>query len=120
MSVRKSSEIKSIKGNEGTEIKQIFHPHNTLSGIRYSLAQFTLVKGKKSLKHKLKSSEIYYILEGRALLNIDKEAFEIKKDDSVYVPPMSEQFIENIGSSELRFLWIVEPPWNAENEIIVE
>ena len=42
MSLRKNSEINSIQGNEGTKIKQYFHPHNTLNGINYSLAQFTL------------------------------------------------------------------------------
>ena len=47
MSLKKNSEIKSIKGNEGTSIKQFFHPHNTLNGIKYSLAQFTLEPGKK-------------------------------------------------------------------------
>ena len=64
MSLRKNSEIESIQGNEGTTIKQFFHPHNTLNGIGYSIAQFTLEPQKKSKLHKLKSSEIYYILEG--------------------------------------------------------
>jgi hypothetical protein len=38
MSIQKNSEINSIEGNEGTKIKQYFHPHNTLDGINYSLA----------------------------------------------------------------------------------
>jgi mannose-6-phosphate isomerase-like protein (cupin superfamily) len=120
MSVRKSSEIEIITGNEGTAIKQYFHPHNTLNGIGYSLAQFTLEPGKKSLLHKIKSSEIYYILEGDAVLVINNESHQLKKDDSVYVPPMSEQHIENTGSANLRFLCIVEPAWKPEDEIILE
>jgi hypothetical protein len=39
MSIQKNSEIQSVDGIEGTEIKQYFHPHNTLNGIRFSLAQ---------------------------------------------------------------------------------
>ena len=70
MSVRKNSEVETILGNEGTKIKQYFHPHNTLNGINYSLAQFTLEPGKKSLLHKIQSSEIYYILEGNAVLRM--------------------------------------------------
>ena len=120
MSVRKNSEIKTIPGNEGTKIKQYFHPHNTLNGISYSLAQFTLDVGKKSLRHKIKSSEIYYILEGDAVLSINKESHQLKKDDSIYVPPMSEQCIENTGLTNLRFLCIVEPAWKPEDEIILE
>ncbi len=120
MSSRKNFEIEIMRGNEGTEIKQYFHPHNTLNGISYSLAQFTLEVGKKSILHKIKSSEIYYILEGDAVLKISGESHGLKKDDSAYVPPMSEQYIENVGPVNLRFLCIVEPAWKPEDEIILE
>jgi len=120
MSVRKNSEIQSIQGNEGTKIKQYFHPHNTLNGINYSVAQFTLEPSKRSKLHQLRSSEIYYILEGNAILNVNEDIHHLKKDDSVYVPSNSKQFIENTGSDNLRFLCIVEPAWKAENEILLE
>ncbi len=120
MSLRKNSEIKSIPGDEGTKIKQYFHPHNTLNGINYSIAQFTLESGKKSKLHKMRSSEIYYILEGSGNLMINEETYHLEKDDSVYVPPNSQQFVENTGSINLRFLCIVEPAWEADNEILLE
>lgn len=120
MSIRRDSEIESIQGNEDAKVKQFFHPHNTLNGINYSMAQFSLGSNKKTKRHKLKSSEIYYILEGDAEITIDKESFELKKDDSAYVPPMSEQFIKNIGKTDLRFLCIVEPAWKASDEIMLE
>lgn len=120
MLIKKSSEIESLQGNEGTKIKQYFHPHSTLNGISYSLAQFTLEPGKKSLNHKIKSSEIYYILEGVAILKIDHQLYQLGKDDSIYVPPMSEQLIENTGTINLRFLCIVDPAWKSEDEIILE
>ena len=119
MLIKKNSEIESFQGNEGTKIKQYFHPHNTLNGISYSIAQFTLEPGKRSLNHKMKSSEIYYILEGEAILKIDQQLYQLVKDDSIYVPPMSEQLIENTGSINLRFLCIVDPAWKSEDEIIL-
>ncbi|HUU47752.1 MAG TPA: cupin domain-containing protein [Nitrosopumilaceae archaeon] len=120
MSIQRNSDIPNTKGNEGTTIKQYFHPHNTLNGIRFSLAEFTIKKGKSSLHHKLQSSEIYYILQGVGILRVNEESFAVKKDDSVYVPPMSEQFIENSGTEDLRFLCIVDPAWKIEDEIILE
>jgi len=120
MSLRRNSEIKFIQGGEGTKIKQYFHPHNTLNGINYSIAQFTLEPGKKSKHHKMSSSEIYYILEGSGNLKIDEEILHLEKDDSAYVPPNSKQFIENTGSINLRFLCIVEPAWKADDEILLE
>jgi mannose-6-phosphate isomerase-like protein (cupin superfamily) len=104
MSLRRDSEIEPIQGNEGTKIKQFFHPHNTLEGIGYSLAQFTLEPGKSSKLHKLKSSD---------------ENMKLGKDDSAYVPPNAVQNIKNIGNDDLRFLCIVEPAWKEEDEIIL-
>ena len=76
MSIKEDSKIEFIDGDEGTKIKQYFHPHNTLNGINYSIAQFSLEIGGKTKLHKIKSSEIYYILEGKAELKIDEELFE--------------------------------------------
>ena len=120
MSLRKNSEIDSIQGNEGTKIKQYFHPHNTLNGINYSLAQFTLEPGKKSKLHQIRSSEVYYILEGKGKINIEGNIHIMEKNDSAYVPPNSKQFIENSGKSDLKFLCIVEPAWKADDEVILE
>lgn len=101
-------------------VRQYFHPHNTLNGISYSLAQFTLGPGKRSKIHAVSSSEIYYILEGKGDLRIDGKTHHVEKDDSVYVPPKSKQSIENSGLTDLKFLCIVEPAWRPENEIILE
>ena len=120
MSIKQNSKIDFIEGSEGVKIKQYFHPHNTLNGINYSIAQFSLDVGEKTKLHKIKSSEIYYILEGKGNLKINEKIFYLEKDDSVYVTPNSKQFIENTGSENLRFLCIVEPAWKSEDEEILE
>jgi mannose-6-phosphate isomerase-like protein (cupin superfamily) len=108
----------SILGSEGTKIKQIFHPHNTMLGIGYSISQCTVEPGKGSKPHKLKSSEIYFVLKGHGVLHVDDESSDIMKNQAAYVPPASRQFIENTGSEDLEFLCIVEPAWKQEDEII--
>ena len=120
MSVQKNSEIPYVDGSEGTKIKQYFHPHNTLNGINYSLAQFTLGSGKKSKLHKMSSSEIYYVLEGSGILYVNDEPHNLEKDDSAYVPPNSKQFIKNNGNENLRFLCIVEPAWKPDDDELLE
>ena len=120
MSIREDSKIEFLEGSEGAKIKQYFHPHNTLNGINYSIAQFSLEVGKKTKLHKIKSSEIYYILEGEGKLKIDEQIFNLKINDSAYVPPNSKQFMENIGLAKLRFLCIVEPAWKADDDEILE
>ena len=120
MSLRRNSDIESIQGNEGLKIKQFFNPQNTQNKINYSIAQFTLESGEKSILHKIKSSEIYYILEGKGDLKVNDESFHLQKDDSFFVPPNSKQFIKNTGSGNLRFLCIVEPAWKVEDETMLE
>lgn len=117
MSLRRNSDIESFQGNEGLKIKEFFNPQNK---INYSIAQFTLESGEKSIIHKIKSSEIYYILEGKGDLKVNDESFHLQKDDSFFVPPNSKQFIKNTGTENLRFLCIVEPAWKIEDETILE
>ncbi len=120
MSLKKLPEIPEVDGFEGTKIKQIFHPHNTLNGIRYSITHFSLEKGKKSQLHKMKSSEIYYILEGDGILHVDDDKYQVSADDSIYIPPMVKQFIENTGNRKLKFLCIVDPAWKQEDDTLLE
>ena len=120
MKVKKLNDIDVFEGNEGTKIRQIFHPHNTLSGIRYSLSHSSVMPGKRSKLHQMKTSEIYYVLEGNGKLHIDDDAIEVSKDQAIYIPPFSKQFIENIGNEELKILCIVDPAWRQEDEVSLE
>ncbi|HWP78257.1 MAG: cupin domain-containing protein [Thermoproteota archaeon] len=112
--------ISPVEGGEGTQIKQIFHPHNTMLGIRFSMARCTMQKNTKSKKHTLKSAEVYYITSGTGILHVDDKACELKAGHAVYVPPHSEQFVENTGDVPLEFLCIVDPAWRQEDETITE
>ena len=120
MLVKKLKDLDRIEGVEGTIISQIFHPHNTLSGIRYSVSRSIIKPGKRSKRHKMKISEVYYILEGNGVIHIDEESQIVSIDDAVYIPPFSIQFIENTGTSDLKFLCIVDPAWKKEDELTLE
>jgi len=120
MTIRKLEDVDVIDGGEGTKIRQIFHPHNTLNGIRYSVSHSELNPGKKAKLHKMKTSEVYYILQGEGVLQIDDDTFKISKDQAIYIPPHSKQRIENTGKDELKFLCIVDPAWKHEDEVILE
>ena len=79
-----------------------------------------MAPGKKSKLHKMKTSEGYYILEGKGILQIDDETFNVSKDQAIYIPPHSRQRIENTGKDELKFLCIVDPACMHEDEEILE
>ena len=42
---------------------------------------------------------------------------QVKKNDAIFVPPNSKQFLENSGEMDLVTLCIVDPAWRQEDEI---
>ncbi len=118
---KRLKDTKPFVGRDKTVIRQYFQPDNTDKGIRYSLAHFTLGPDKRSVQHKMKSSEVYFILEGRGKIVIDDKSYRVEKEDVVYIPPLHTQYIKNTGrAADLKFLCIVDPAWREEDEIIVD
>lgn len=104
-----------IAGDD-TRLREMLHPDKADLALRYSLAHATLEPGKESYPHRLKGSEVYFIIEGKGLMYIAEEAREVFPGDTVYIPPMARQFIRNIGEVPLRFICIVDPAWRKEDE----
>ena len=117
MNTKEIENLDAVSGNEGTQIRQIFSPNDTNNTIRYSLAHCTIKPGNNSKPHKMKTSEIYYILQGNGIMHIEEEEKVVKKNETIFVPPMSRQFIENNGEIDLILLCIVDPAWKQEDEI---
>jgi mannose-6-phosphate isomerase-like protein (cupin superfamily) len=99
-----------------TILRQLLHPDKADLAIRYSLAHAVLHAGKASQPHRLKRSEVYYILEGEGIMHINDETEKIHANQVIYIPPCARQWIENRGTSDLKFLCIVDPAWSEEDE----
>ena len=108
-----------ITGNEGAIIYDLLNPQHVENKIRYSLAYVNLFHGKSTLSHIMKTSEVYYILEGKGVLHINNESENVTVGDTIFVLPGSKQHIENVGSEDLKFLCIVDPTWKKGNETIL-
>ena len=105
-----------IIAGDRTILRELLHPDKGGVKIRYSLAHATLKPGETSRPHTLKTSEVYYILEGEGVMHIEDESARVRSGQSIYIPPNSRQFVENTGNSELKFLCIVDPAWRKEDE----
>ena len=120
MLVCKLKDCPEIVAADSTRLRELLHPDRDYKFYgRYSLASAILPVGATSLKHRLKTDEVYYIISGRGILHInDKSAF-VESGDAVDIPPGSIQWIENTGEEELIFLCIVDPAWQPEDEEIL-
>jgi len=101
-------------------LRELLHPDKTNLKIRYSLAHAEVRPGQKTRPHKLKSAEVYYIISGHGLMHIDDRSSQVGPDCAVYIPPDSIQYIENTGTSDLKFLCIVDPAWKQQDEHVFD
>jgi len=119
MLIRKLSTSRRFVSGDKAVLRELLHPDKARAGIRYSLAHAVVKPGKKTLPHRLATSEVYYILAGRGVMHVGDESERVRPGQAVYVPPGSVQFIENAGRSELAFLCIVDPAWRPEDEEVL-
>ncbi len=110
---------KEILAGDATLLRELLHPDKADLQIRYSLAHATVKPNQSSLPHRLKTSEVYYILEGEGIMYVDDESAKVRSGQAVYIPPNSVQYIKNTGNSDLKFLCIVDPAWRPQDEEVL-
>ena len=120
MLVKILEECGEIRAGDGSILRELLHPAGDDADIGYSLAHATVPPGTRTLDHRMKGSEVYYILSGTGLMHIHGEQKTVSAGSVVYIPPGAVQSIENTGNADLTFLCIVEPAWTAEDEEVME
>ena len=110
MNIKKIKDLEAFSGQEGTQIRQIFSPIDTNNTIRYSIAHCTINPGKSSIPHTMKTSEMYYIMQGNGIIHVGEEQKQVKQNDVIFVPPMSKQFLENNGDVQFCLLYTSPSP----------
>jgi mannose-6-phosphate isomerase-like protein (cupin superfamily) len=119
MIIKDVKDCKEIAAGDGSALREILSPDHGPFQFRYSLARAVVKPGEKTNSHRLKSSEVYVILEGRGLMHVENEMAEVRPGQAVYIPPGHAQFIENTGPTNLVFLCIVDPAWKPEDEEVL-
>jgi len=119
MYIRDLKDCEEFAAGDNSILRELLHPDKADLDIRYSLAHAMLKPGQTSRAHTLKTSEVYYILEGEGLMHIDDEIEQVHHGHVIYIPPKSTQFFQNSGKKDLVFLCIVDPAWRKEDELIL-
>lgn len=120
MFVKRLKDCREFIAGDGSVLRELLNPDKSALEIRYSLAHAEVTPGQRTESHRLKSSEVYYILSGEGLMHIDEEAVEVEPNCAIYIPPRAVQYIENTGSCDLEFLCIVDPAWREEDEEVLD
>jgi len=116
---KKSNEVEGFKAGDATYLKELIHPKNENIQLPYSLAFGSLEKGSSSILHTLDNEELYYILDGQAIIYIENSSVTVDKGDSLLIMKGMKQYVKNIGEGKLTFLCIVSPAWEESKEEII-
>lgn len=119
MFVRNIEDREEIVAGDNTRLRELFNPLKDPLDLRYSLAVARVEPGGTTFLHRLRTSEVYYLLRGHGEMHIGDERRPVSEGDAVYIPPGATQQIENTGEGELEFVCIVDPAWRAEDEEIL-
>ncbi len=120
MLVRNLADCEEFIAGDGTILRELLHPDKQPIDLRYSLAHAIVPVGQISHLHALKTSEVYYIISGTGVMEIDGEERAVGPGDAVYIPPDARQRIRNAGSEPIVFVCIVDPAWKVEDETIFD
>lgn len=116
MVIRDIKDLQEFIGGDRTVLHEFFNANTEELPLRYSLAHAVVKHGGRSTRHRMKTSEVYYILRGTGRMHIDDEEADVHEGQAVVIPPGAVQWIENTGDSDLCFLCIVDPAWRQEDE----
>ena len=92
---------------DGSTIRSI-HDRTNAPVEKHSLAEATMTPGQATERHHHKlCEEIYFLLEGTALMDVDGETREVGPGDAILIPAGSRHQIT--ARSKLRFLCSCSP-----------
>jgi quercetin dioxygenase-like cupin family protein len=93
----------------GALSKPLVRPENAdTRRIDYRISMYQPMAYVKRHAHKVQE-QVYHVLEGEGLMDIDNETHVVRKHDVIFLPPGIEHSIANSGLTDLVFLVVTSP-----------
>ena len=99
MLIRQLRDCPEFIAGDARHLRELLNAKTDKCAYRYSLAHATVKPDIKTKPHSLKTSEVYYILQGNGRMHIGEETREVGPGDCIDIPPHGVQWIENTGKN---------------------
>ena len=87
-------------------------------GVRHLRANvFTLAEGSVSRHMHREREELYLVLDGRAMIDVDGEQLMVAEREAVAVPARAWHRVANAGVGPLTFYVVAAPPAEGDAEV---
>ena len=105
---------------DGSEIRELVGPAWTPAE-KQSLAEATVPVGGATVEHFHRDTEeLYYVVEGSALMRLGDAERELAVGDCVVIPAGERHKIRNIGDAPLRILCCCAPAYTHEDTVLTD
>lgn len=115
---RSRSEV--IRAADGSRVRELMHPsHHAIE--RMSVAEAEVKPGHSTRLHRHPiAEEVYHILDGAGVMDLDGERFAVVPGDIIRIAPGQAHRIETKSEAPLRFLCICQPAYRDEDTEFVD
>ena len=83
MYIKKLNDCPKFIAGDKTTLRENLHANKADLALKYSVAH-AAVKTRQCSHHKLKTSEVYYVLQGSGKMHIDDETASVSGHDTLY------------------------------------
>jgi mannose-6-phosphate isomerase-like protein (cupin superfamily) len=94
---------------------QRLSPALGLRNLRASV--FTLAEGAMSRHLHREQEEVYLVLDGTAMIDVDERQFKVGEREVLAVPPGAWQRVSNVGEGPLTFFVTAAPPSEGDAQL---
>lgn len=120
MDVHNIARVEAFSTKDGSEIRELLSHRNSCIA-KQSLAEARLPPGGSTQPHYHPlTEEIYYILQGQALMQIGTDRQTVGPGDALAIPPGAKHQITNTGGETLVFLCCCAPAYEHHDTVMVD
>lgn len=78
---------------------------------------YTLAEGSMSKHAHREQEELYVVLDGTAMIDVDEQQFKVGEREALAVPARAWHRVANVGTGPLTFFVVAAPPAEDDAEI---
>jgi mannose-6-phosphate isomerase-like protein (cupin superfamily) len=120
MNIVNRNDVKAFITKDQSEIREILSYRNSTIK-KQSLAEARVIPGQTTDEHyHIQTEEIYYILQGKGIMEIDGKKQDVKAFDGIAIPSGARHRITNIGDDDLIFLCCCVPAYENDDTVVIE
>lgn len=118
MEVRNPTAAQPFVTKDGSTIRELLGLPTSALVRNQSLAEATLAPGQATERHYHgDSEEVYFLLEGGGVMEIDGDSREVGAGDAILIPPGARHTLR-AGAEGARLLCCCAPPYRHEDTFL--